>query len=77
MSDKNYIPISCDLHSQLELAIMHQRKISIKIESNTTEYKITPLDIFIKSKSEYLKYLQDGHQDTDIIRLDKIKQIID
>ena len=76
MTDDNnaYIPIECRLHSEYELAIMHKGKCILKwnnannIQQTET---ILPLDIFIKNKQEFLKFITTDNTTLEI-RLDKI-----
>jgi len=55
--DDKYIPISCDLHSQYELAIMHKNMLELSWLSDDeliTETNISPIDVQTKDKFEYL-----------------------
>lgn len=52
-----YQPVSCDLHSQYELAIMHKNKLSLSWlegENTVSETNIMPVDVLTKNKTEYL-----------------------
>lgn len=71
---KIYQQVSCALHSELELMIMHEKKLelSIKNESGTKKILLKPYDLETrKDKAEYL--LGKGEHDTlYAIRLDQI-----
>lgn len=45
----NYHPVSCEMHSELELAIMHGQRLKIHylngLDNKLTEVDITPYDI--------------------------------
>lgn len=74
-SDIPYQAISCDLHSQYELAIMHKNKLFLtwrNKEGIVTETDITPVDIQIKNKAEYLVAKKHKQTDVFLIRLDHI-----
>lgn len=70
----DYMPISCDLHSQYELAIMHKNKLYLRWKSEeqiVTETNITPVDVRTKNKAEYLIAETSTHKNL-CIRLDHI-----
>lgn len=74
-SDVPYQPISCDLHSQYELAIMHKDKLSLtwhKEGGNITEMDVIPVDVQTKNKAEYLVVKIPRQNDLVFIRLDYI-----
>ena len=52
-----YQPVSCELHSQYELAIMHKNKLQLSYLSDN-QLPITcivkPVDVQTKDKAEYL-----------------------
>lgn len=69
-----YKPISCNLHSQYELAIMHKSKLELSwsAEGQTlTATNILPLDLQTKNKAEYL-IAQSASNENLCIRLDQI-----
>lgn len=72
-----YQPISCNLHSQYELAIMHKNKLDLtwiddgKYISDTN---IMPVDIKTKNKAEYLIAKTSAQKDL-ILRLDQITKM--
>jgi len=73
MSDA-YIPVSCERHSEYELATMHKQVLSITWQDgqgNTREQFITPCDVITEQKAEYL-LAKDIEGNNKKIRLDKI-----
>ena len=69
-----YQPISCDLHSQLELAIMHEQHLQIEFVQADERLSLTikPLDIIArKDKGEFLIAENESGQTMEI-RLDKL-----
>ncbi len=77
MDDKYYIPISCDLHSQYELAIMHNKSLLLNWQDEdklSHEAKVTPLDVITCNRAEYLKVL-DSEGKENLIRLDRISKM--
>ncbi|MEE9493746.1 MAG: transcriptional antiterminator, Rof [Gammaproteobacteria bacterium] len=72
MSD--YQPISCDLHSEYEVAIMHGRKLLLTHTTDSENQKterITPTDLRTENHEEFL--LGTDHHGLPIkIRLDRI-----
>ncbi len=79
MNSKAYKPVSCALHSELELAIMHGSRLQIQC-TNSATLTLTPRDIIIRSiaahehKGEFL-IGNDVSGRTVEIRLDKIHHI--
>lgn len=76
-SDSPYQPISCDLHSQYELAIMHKSKLSLtwlKDGDLVRETNITPVDVQTKNKAEFLIAKKSG-QENIVLRLDHIVEM--
>lgn len=72
-----YQPVSCDLHSQYELAIMHKNKLQLSWLSEgqlVTETNITPLDVQSKNKAEYL-IAETADNKILCIRLDHITKM--
>ncbi len=73
-NNDSYKPVSCDLHSQYELAIMHKNKLQLSWLSNgetISESNISPLDIQAKNKAEYLIAVTTTNKNLRI-RLDHI-----
>ena len=74
-SDIPYKPISCELHSQYELAIMHKNKLCLtwrKEGEVVTEKDIIPVDVQTKNKAEYLVAKIPKQNALVFIRLDYI-----
>lgn len=72
-----YQPISCELHSQYELAIMHKNKLELSWLSDdqlVTETNISPLDIKTENKAEYLIAVTADNKNI-CIRLDHITEM--
>ena len=79
MESKNnhYQAISCDMHSQYELAIMHKSKLELSWLSEgelITETNILPLDVQTKNKAEYLLAVNEKNNNL-CIRLDQIRKM--
>ena len=75
--DKTYQPISCALHSQYELAIMHQNKLQLSWLSEgqlVTETDISPIDVQTKNKAEYLIAVTADNKNL-CLRLDHITEM--
>jgi transcriptional antiterminator Rof (Rho-off) len=74
MKKNNYTAVSCQLHSELELLIMHGNRIKIELEKNTCRLK--PHDLVTrKNKGEFLLGKDNKGQPIEI-RLDQIKSWI-
>jgi len=74
-SDIPYQPISCELHSQYELAIMHKNKLCLtwcKDGEVVTEANVIPVDVQTKNKAEYLVAKTSEQNALFSIRLDQI-----
>ena len=72
--DIPYQPISCELHSEYELAIMHKNRLCLTWHEDgevVTEENIIPVDIQVKNKAEYLVVKISGQKEF-FIRLDFI-----
>lgn len=72
-----YTPVSCELHSQYELAIMHKNKLCLSwIDEGklVSETDITPVDVQTKNKAEFL-IAKTAEQHELIIRLDQISEM--
>jgi len=70
----SYKPVTCELHSQYELAIMHKNKLQLSWLANgetVTESNISPLDVQTKNKAEYLIAVTATNKNL-CIRLDHI-----
>lgn len=68
----DYIPISCDQHDVLELAIMEGNKLRARFDGETETHLITPLELSARNGEEFLRYRGVGgvHE----VRLDKLKE---
>lgn len=76
-NEDSYKPVSCDLHSQYELAIMHKNKLQLSWLANggtVAESNISPLDIQTKNKAEYLIAVTATNKNL-CIRLDHITEM--
>lgn len=73
--DTPYKPISCELHSEYELAIMHKNKIYLTWRKDgevVTETNVIPVDVHTKNKAEYLVVKTSEQNKLFSIRLDYI-----
>jgi len=72
----DYQSIECGLHSQYELAIMHQQKITLRwqdADKNIYDDTLLPIDLIAKDGEEFLiAKTNNGKQYK--IRLDRILQ---
>ena len=78
VSDTPYQPISCELHSEYELAIMHKNTLCLTWHKNgqvVIDMKIIPVDIQTKDKAEYLIVKTSENNEIYSIRLDYIIEI--
>lgn len=72
-----YKPVSCELHSQYELAIMHKNTLCLTWFEDgepVTKTGITPVDVQTKNKAEFL-IAKTAEQEELVIRLDQITQM--
>ena len=70
-----YQPISCELHSEYELAIMHKNTLCLTWRKDgevVTETNIIPVDVQTKNKAEYLVVKRTEQDNLFSIRLDYI-----
>lgn len=70
-----YQPISCELHSEYELATMHKYTLCLAWHKDgevVTETDIIPLDVQTKNKAEYLVVKKPEQNKIFSIRLDYI-----
>ena len=73
--DIPYQPVSCELHSQYELAIMHKSRLFLiwrKDGEVVTEKNLIPVDVQTKNKAEYLVLKRTEQNKLLFIRLDYI-----
>jgi len=76
--DIPYQPISCELHSEYELAIMHKNKLCLTWRKDgeiVTEENIIPVDVQTKNKAEYLVVKRPEQTELFSIRLDYIIEV--
>ena len=75
--DTPYKPISCELHSEYELAIMRKNKLCLTWNedgNSKTRTNLTPVDVITKDKAEFL-IIKTEVQDEIFIRLDHITEM--
>lgn len=73
-SDHQYIPVSCERHSEYELAILHKQPLTITWQDEQDKIQkqaLNPYDVVTEHKAEYL-LVKDPHGEDKKIRLDKI-----
>ena len=73
--DIPYQPVSCEIHSEYELAIMLKNKIFLTWRKDgevVTETNVTPLDVKTMNKAEYLVVQSSEQTEPFAIRLDCI-----
>jgi Rho-binding antiterminator len=70
----DYRPISCDAHSEYELAIMHKQKLKLRWgEGNVIhEEVVQPLDLKTQDHEEFLIFKDQQNRECSI-RLDRIR----
>ena len=70
----DYIPVDCGLHSEFELAIMHQHKVKLgwrDADGKVHIEMVFPLDLRTRNTEEFL--MLAGADGTELeIRLDRI-----
>lgn len=68
-----YVPISCDVHSQLELAIMHRQRLHARWHDGNVwrDGILTPLDLKTRHGEEFLVCRLGSGEHIDI-RLDHL-----
>ena len=68
-----YVPISCDIHSELELAVMHRQLLHLRWHDGNVwrDEVITPLDIQTRQHEEFLICRLASGEHVDI-RLDHL-----
>lgn len=77
-TDIPYQPISCELHSEYELAIMHKSKLCLTWHKDgkiITETNVIPVDVKTKNKAEYLVVKTSEQNEIFSIRLDYITEM--
>lgn len=68
-----YVPISCDIHSELELAVMHQQQLHVRWHDGNVwrDGVVTPLDLQTRRGEEFLVCRLATGEHIDI-RLDRL-----
>lgn len=69
-----YDPIECGLHSEYELAIMHQRNVILswrELDKPTQTEEVKPIDMIVRDKQEFIKVRNNNNKEMEI-RLDNI-----
>ena len=73
-----YQPVSCMLHSRLELAILRHKPLIFDGFNNqgevVSELQCTALDIYTSHGAEYLRVCSNDQQQ-QIFRLDQLKRV--
>ena len=72
--DKPYVPVSCDLHSEFELLIMHDSTLQLNWQDETGNQfnsTVKPKDLQTKNGEEFLVVMDKNNQQL-AIRLDRI-----
>lgn len=67
----DYQPVSCQLHSEIELHAMHGTRLSIETASSGIPVIGRIMDVTIHDKAEYV-VLKTSNGQTQEIRLDQI-----
>ena len=69
MADESYQPISCALHSELELAAMHRKAVKLRLRDGTVREGIIE-DLWTAHGREWLRLRQkDGSCNLDLGQL--------
>ena len=72
MTEKEYEPVSCDWHDQLEAAAMHKTEVVLEVETdgarNSQRGRVA--DVFSREGEEFVR-LENGDGSSEI-RLDRI-----
>ena len=72
---KQYQSVSCQMHSELELVIMHKQRLKVQIQSQNTltEIMVRPYDIVSRAgQGEFLLAVNQEGEKTEY-RLDQLK----
>ena len=76
MSNEDYRPISCDLHSEYELLAMHRTPVTVQyLDEAGAEQHFQGIitDLFTRDGAEYMK-LEAGDEVREV-RLDRIERV--
>jgi len=72
-NDPSYTPISCALHSELELAAMHRRRLRLRLRDGR-ELQGVIVDVWTEKGREYLKLSRDGGEErVDLALLEAVE----
>ncbi len=74
----DYQPVDCGFHSELELAIMHDRRLTIRwqqADGAAQQQSLKPIDLITRQHQEFLVYEDEAGQ-RDEIRLDNLLQVV-
>lgn len=77
MTNESYKPITCALHDEYEIAIMHGQLLSISwLDDVGVQHSDTvmPKDILVQNKAEFLVAVSSSQQVLSI-RLDRIQKL--
>jgi transcriptional antiterminator Rof (Rho-off) len=74
MTSEPYHPVSCALHDEYEIAILHKKHLPIRWQDDSGELRtedVLPTDIVVKNKAEFLVAVDQEGKEL-CIRLDNI-----
>ncbi len=74
--NKEYAPIPCDSHSQLEVAILHRLTLDIRLAGEQRLRRWRGVDIFTRDGAEYLRLRSPAGEQCDV-RLDRLLRVTD
>lgn len=75
--NKPYTPVSCSMHSELELLIMHNSLVNMRwLDDNGTIYSgvVKPTDVQTRCGEEFLLFY-DNREQLQQVRLDRIQHL--
>ena len=76
-NNDNYVPVSCEMHSELELFVMHRQRLRLRWHDSasniTQETILLPVDVCAQHGAEYLHAIGSDHKPL-IIRLDRVHE---
>ncbi len=76
MSDQDYRPISCDLHSEYELLAMHGTPVTVQYldgEGAEQHFHGRIADLFTRDGAEFMRL--EGKEGVVEVRLDRIERL--
>ncbi len=74
MMNKDYVPIPCDWHSQLEVAILRRLTLDILLVDGERLRHWRGVDLLTRDGAEYLRLRSDGGEQRDV-RLDELLRV--